>query len=163
MDWLSKIDSFKEIELSIGNRKVVWEYIGEGNEGDFNPDNETDVPLLRFSCSKFEGNKWEQMDDASYCTLMPVDSKIEQLIKAAHLIIQEIEDEVSEKEYDTEHLFEVEGNSGINFIPLGCVMDAMKQATKQEQEQIKNMLVKIDFANGDCLDFFRHCSQKLAI
>jgi len=69
---------------------------------------------------------------------------------------------IAEKQYDTEHRFEVEGDSGTNSIPLGCVVDAMKTAPANEQSAIKNMLVKIDFMNGNCLDFFRHCSQAIA-
>lgn len=69
---------------------------------------------------------------------------------------------IAEKGYDREHRFEVQGASGTNSIPLGCVVDAMKAAPADEQAKIKDVLVKIDFANGDCLDFFRHCSQAIA-
>lgn len=40
---------------------------------------------------------------------------------------------------------------------------AIKQTTTQEQSAIKAMLVKIDFMNGDCLDYFRHLAQALAM
>jgi len=69
---------------------------------------------------------------------------------------------IEEKGYDTEHLFEVEGKSGANLIPLGCVVEAMKLAPDTERKRIKSMLVKIDFVNGDCLDFFEHCSKAIA-
>jgi len=68
----------------------------------------------------------------------------------------------TEKGYDTEHLFEVEGASGLNLIPLGVVLDAIKNTTDGEQEGIKATLVKIDFLNGDCMHFFAHLAQALA-
>jgi hypothetical protein len=70
---------------------------------------------------------------------------------------------IEEKGYDTEHRFEIEGESGINSIPLGCVVDTIKQTTANEQTAIKNMLVKIDFKNGDCLDYFRHLAWAIAL
>ena len=39
---------------------------------------------------------------------------------------------VSEKELDTDRVFEVEGESGPNFIPLAVVIEHIKIATKQE-------------------------------
>ena len=44
---------------------LVWEYIGEGNEGDYNEDDPEDTPRLRASLYRGE----DAMDDASYCTL----------------------------------------------------------------------------------------------
>jgi len=70
---------------------------------------------------------------------------------------------IEEKGYDTEHRFEVQGESGSNSIPLGCVAEAMKTAPATEQKAIKNMLVKIDFKNGDCLDYFRHLAWAIAL
>ena len=71
---------------------------------------------------------------------------------------------VDEKGYDRETTFDVDGPEwGLNIIPLQVVIDAIKQAPVHEQKGIKSMLVRIDFANGDCLDYFRHLSQALAL
>ena len=70
---------------------------------------------------------------------------------------------IDEKGYDRDQILEVEGPSGANFIPLGIVEDAINQAPAHEQRGIKNMLVRIDFRNGDCLDYFRHLAQAIAI
>ena len=70
---------------------------------------------------------------------------------------------VSEKELDTDHVFEVEGESGLNFIPLAVVIEHVKITAKQEQAQIKNVLVKIDFANGDVVPYFEHLAKAIAI
>jgi len=70
---------------------------------------------------------------------------------------------VSEKELDTDHIFEVEGASGPNLIPLAVVIEHVKIATKQERAQIKNALVKIDFINGDAMRFFNHLAKAIAI
>lgn len=70
---------------------------------------------------------------------------------------------VSEKELDTDHVFEVEGASGPNFIPLAVVIEHVKIATQKERAQIKHKLVKIDFVNGDVMRFFNHLAQAIAI
>jgi len=70
---------------------------------------------------------------------------------------------VSEKGLDTEHVFEVEGKHwGLNSIPLGVVVEHMKIATSREQNQIKDVIVKIDFANGDVMHFFNHLAGAIA-
>jgi len=70
---------------------------------------------------------------------------------------------IEEKNLDTETCFEVEGPSGPNFIPLGCVLEAIEAAPAHEKRAIEHMLVKIDFVNGDVMDYFRHLAQAIAI
>jgi len=70
---------------------------------------------------------------------------------------------IEEKGIDTEYLLSVDGLLGKNYIPVGCVIEAMKNAPKHEQQAIKNMIVKIDFANGDVIDFFRHLAEAIAL
>ncbi len=70
---------------------------------------------------------------------------------------------VSEKGLDTEHTFTVEGESGPNSIPLGCVLDAIKAAPKHEQDGIKTMLVRLDFRAAPILPYFGHLAKALAI
>ena len=70
---------------------------------------------------------------------------------------------VSEKELDTDYVFEAEGASGPNLIPLAVVIEHIKIATKREQAQIKSTLVKIDFVNRDPMHFFDHLAQAIAI
>ena len=57
---------------------------------------------------------------------------------------------------------EVEGNSGTNFMTVGIVVEHILIAPKAEQDAIKNMLVKIDFHNGDVLHFFKHLAGAIA-
>lgn len=70
---------------------------------------------------------------------------------------------IEEKGIDTEYLLSVDGLLGKNYIPVGCVIEAMKEAPKNEQQAIKNMIVKIDFVNGDVVDFFRHLAEDIAL
>jgi hypothetical protein len=70
---------------------------------------------------------------------------------------------IEEKGIDTEYLLTVDGLLGKNYIPVGCVIEAMKEAPKHEQQAIKNMIVKIDFVNGDILHFFNHLAQAIAL
>ena len=64
---------------------------------------------------------------------------------------------------DMESLIEVEGESGLNIIPLGCLVEAILSASKNEQKAIRNMLVKIDFLNGDVMNYFQHLAQAIAV
>ena len=70
---------------------------------------------------------------------------------------------ISEKGLDLETRIEVEGQSGTNSIPLQFVIDGIIATNEQEQQQIRNTLVKIDFHNGDIMHFFKHLAQALAI
>lgn len=73
---------------------------------------------------------------------------------------------VEEKGIDTEHLLTAEGASGTNYIPVGCLIEAMKAAPKSERDGIKTMLVKIDFARpgpAPVLDYFNHLAKAIAI
>lgn len=70
---------------------------------------------------------------------------------------------VDEKGLDVEELLEVEGASGTNFMPLQIVLDAIKGAPRHEQDGIKNMIVRIDFAAAPVLPYFKHLARALAI
>lgn len=70
---------------------------------------------------------------------------------------------LQEKGTDLDQFLEVEGDSGLNMIPVGVVVEAIKDAATHEQVQIKNMLVKIDFVNGDHMDFIKHLAKAIAL
>lgn len=70
---------------------------------------------------------------------------------------------IEEKGVDVDQGFEVEGPSGRNWMCYQNVIDAMKQAPKHEQASIKNMIVRIDFRNGDVTHYLRHLAQAIAI
>ena len=63
----------------------------------------------------------------------------------------------------TETAIEVVGASGVNFMTVETVIENILVAPKSEQKAIKNMLVKIDFLNGDIMDFFKHLAKAIAI
>ena len=63
-------NKFKDVVLTDGNLRVVIEWIGEGWEGDYNPEDPVDEPLVRFYCDHKKGKRWEEIDSASYCTCM---------------------------------------------------------------------------------------------
>jgi hypothetical protein len=72
---------------------------------------------------------------------------------------------VEEKGIDPEDVLEVEGPSGLNMIPVGCLVDALKNAHPREQKAIRAMIVRIDLvAPGPkpILDYFRHLAQAIA-
>jgi hypothetical protein len=69
---------------------------------------------------------------------------------------------LSEKGIDLETIVEAEGPSGTNYIPVACLVELMNQAPKHEQAGIKNMLVRIDFANASVLDYLKHLAGAVA-
>jgi len=113
LDGISTVD----LELVRGNRKVVWEYIDEGWSGEYNPNDPNDTPLLRFSCYEYRGGEgfkveepldWVQMDDASYCTRMPVGTPVRILAQAAAIILEAVEDVCYKKRLEELSWFEPE-------------------------------------------------------
>lgn len=88
-EWQLAIDDYKEITVRIGIDQVVLEYIGEGYSGDYSPDDPEDVPLLRFSCSRYNvaSDEWEELPNSSYCTHLSVDEDRDNLLKAARNIL----------------------------------------------------------------------------
>ena len=71
---------------------------------------------------------------------------------------------VEEKGLDVNHYFTKSGEKwGDNLIPLSVVIEAAKTASSNEQHRIKEVLVKIDFKNGDVMHFFDYLAGGLAI
>lgn len=68
---------------------------------------------------------------------------------------------ISEKGIDGEQVLTVPGPSGDNHIPVGCIVESILQAPASEQAGIKNMIIKIDFVNGDVIRYFRHLAQAI--
>ncbi len=59
--------------------------------------------------------------------------------------------------------FEVRGASSTNYMTLENVVDAITSAPQHEQRAIKDMIVKIDFANGDVFDYMKHLAKAIAV
>jgi hypothetical protein len=70
---------------------------------------------------------------------------------------------LNEKNFCTEQVFEVEGNSGQNIMNYEMVIAAIKSTCESEQKQIRLTLIKLDFQRGDISHYFRHLAQALAI
>ena len=70
---------------------------------------------------------------------------------------------IDEKGIDREDVIEAKGQSGMNLIPVGCLLEAMEQAPTREQATIAIMLQKIDFANGNVMHYLTHLAQAIAI
>jgi len=59
--------------------------------------------------------------------------------------------------------WEIEVNGTTHFIDTDVVIEAVKNTSGQEQAQIKNTLVMIDFKNGDINHFFKHLATGLVV
>lgn len=82
--------TFTDLEIIQGDVKVVWEWLGEGWSGDYNEKDPQDSPLLRFSCFRRAGKEWNEFQDNSYCTRLPIDTLPEYLEMAANSIIDAV-------------------------------------------------------------------------
>ena len=69
---------------------------------------------------------------------------------------------VEEKGIDLEQILEIKTENNTHYFEVGNVIENIKATTPEEQEEIKNMIVKIDFYNGDVVDYFKHLAQALA-
>jgi len=66
-----------------------------------------------------------------------------------------------EKDIDKYETFTIERNGNQHIIEIGHVVEMIKVTDTQEQNAIKNMLVKIDFLNGDVRDYIKHLANAL--
>jgi hypothetical protein len=72
---------------------------------------------------------------------------------------------LAEKGIDRDDVLEAEGPSGVNIIPVGVLVDAMKGATSRERHGIKAKLVEIDFkapGRRPVMDFLSHLAGAIA-
>ena len=74
--------------------RVDFITIGEGYNGDYNPDDPNDEELIRFdvyakNIEGFDSDDWIAVDDASYCTTIPVNSPMEELEKKITIVFNE--------------------------------------------------------------------------
>lgn len=64
-----------------GNVKIEWVNLGEGLNGDYDPEDSNDANLLRFDVHRMENNDWQSVQDGSYCTMIDV--------RAPYTVLQE--------------------------------------------------------------------------
>jgi hypothetical protein len=69
---------------------------------------------------------------------------------------------LEEKGIDLEDTFEVQGESGTNFMSYGIIVEHMKIAPEHEQTGIKDMLSRIDYFNASVTDYMEHLAQAIA-
>ena len=53
----------------------------------------------------------------------------------------------------------VDSNGNTHFIDSDVVIDTIKNASSDDQKKIKNIIVQIDFLNGDVNHLFRHLAE----
>jgi hypothetical protein len=82
--------SFKEMTITKGNLRATWEWIGEGRSGDYNEEDPNDQPLLRFTCDENNAGDWEQVENASYCTTVPITTPRKELRRMLNTILKEL-------------------------------------------------------------------------
>ena len=68
---------------------------------------------------------------------------------------------IQEKGIDLDYTFTIEDEGITHIFELGNVIENIKATSKEEQNAIKDMIVKIDFNNGDVVDYFKHLSKAL--
>lgn len=59
------------MELIRNNVKIEWVELGEGLDGDYDPNDQEDIELLRFDVFVQRNGQWEDPGNASYCTMFP--------------------------------------------------------------------------------------------
>jgi len=68
--------------------------IGEGHSGDYNPNNPKDEKLLRFYVQQKAFDYWQDVNNASYCTLIPESTTQEEQNKLVKILYDEVVDKV---------------------------------------------------------------------
>jgi hypothetical protein len=69
---------------------------------------------------------------------------------------------LDEKGINLDETFELTSSAGFaHFMSYDVIYEAILLTSKDEQSKIKNMLVSIDFKNGDVKHYLRHLGQGL--
>lgn len=84
-------------EIKDGNIKVEWAWIGEGYNGDYNPNDRGDVELLRFYVYMWDGEDWEEVENASYCTSIPLHTDPNIIEDSIRLLYNRFSDALSDR------------------------------------------------------------------
>ena len=87
----------EELELIKDNVKVCWTNIGEGYNGDYNPEDPDDKNLLRYDVYVYDDESdregyWRAVEDASYCTYVPANTDNETLMKLLKVLMRQFYD-----------------------------------------------------------------------
>ena len=71
---------------------------------------------------------------------------------------------LEEKGISQERVLEVTGSEwGTNFMPISVIVDFLSGLDAETQNKVKTTFVKIDFHNGDVVDFLTHIAKGIAI
>lgn len=68
---------------------------------------------------------------------------------------------IDEKGIILDDTFEIDENGTFHIFEIGNIVENIKATSQKEQAEIKDMLVKIDFYNGDIVDYFKHLARAL--
>jgi hypothetical protein len=82
------------VRLTRDDVTVEWESIGEGYSGDYDPEDPTDKPLLRFYVTHRNVSPsglvaWDDVEDASYCTTIPEETPEPVLMQLLQYLLDE--------------------------------------------------------------------------
>lgn len=80
---------YEEMELIKDNVKVCWINLGEGHCGDYDENDPEDENLLRYDVYVLDGDSWEAVDDASYCTTIPAETDDDELMRLLNVLMKE--------------------------------------------------------------------------
>ncbi len=88
--------------------RVDWYNADEGICGDYDPDNPEDMNLLRFDVYVKGPTGWEEVDDASYCSMIPASAPKDSLRRTLRRIFKKYREVIMSYpvEYSVKHLGE---------------------------------------------------------
>lgn len=69
---------------------------------------------------------------------------------------------IYEKGLSMEEIFTLKKNKNLNIMSYQTIYEHMLMTNAQEQKKIKDIIVQIDFLNGDVLKFFKHLGNAIA-
>ena len=69
---------------------------------------------------------------------------------------------IEEKDLPMEDTFTIDKNGTMNIMSYKTIYEHILIANDDEQKQIKNMIVQIDYMNGNILNFFQHLGKLIA-
>jgi hypothetical protein len=79
-----------DLRLERGDVAVTLEWIGEGSDGDYDPTDSGDEPLMRIGVERRVNGAWEAVDDASYCTNISARASQKGMVLAMQYVLEQV-------------------------------------------------------------------------
>ena len=78
------------VKFTYENIQIEYSFEGEGLNGDYTPNDQNDIPLLRLSTSLIRGAENDEIEGGSICTIFPISTSSQTLEEFSKIVASEL-------------------------------------------------------------------------